>query len=790
MRSRKNQSSHRTDRQKRSETTATEPRPGTAQPLTGPVVRKRSNIPFLTWPWLVFAAGVLTASAFFFGYLKYYSDGYGIEARAIDVPARVVLWEPAEALQGDYNRMLGNQDAALSPDGRLLAISRQVDADNSDLFLLRRDGDQGWTHPRRIQNLNTPFQERTPAWSADGGTLYFASDRPGGLGGMDIWMAVVDTARYRAEEAENLMGPVNSEHDELHPSPHPDGRRLFLTSNRPRPKAPGAPGIESAFADRADFDLFQAWPEPLGTPGYRTHATGHPMMANCDRISALNSLWDEGRLTLNSRGDVAYFTSNRPQGLGGFDLYQSRLHPDGWLAPSNAGPPLNTPYDEVSPQLGLEGFEIHFASNRTTLSASDFAFFRSLSREVLVRFDQSVFRDLLLALLLLGVSAAVLNLLLKLHRDGSMTLLTRCLLASLLLHILLGALSGSWYLSSRAGDALEGDPERWTISINNLARESVALAVRESTSSLPQVRAAPAVSQPLPTSEPAPQRPASQPVAVAEISLQPVAEPMPLAPVTTDASDAPAPSPSVDPVEMLEALEMGSARLAMEMPEGLQQSGTPEGEEVALLKRPPSPQTESPDQARPRSEVEVPLDPQPSAEVAQSLSAREARLSQPPGLPERFDAAHGEHRAGENEGLDTADDARLPHPPGSAPTSISLAASMGTLILPASLAMEQRADLEPIPAERDLGILKDDPLETRMRLLDLPHEELVVLLREVAPGALRIERLEELDRGTLIGLILDPSALDRVGGLLASRLPRFMLVNDSEMEVPEEYLEE
>ncbi|RKX34846.1 MAG: hypothetical protein DRP64_19735, partial [Verrucomicrobia bacterium] len=59
---------------------------------------------------------------------------------------------------------------------------------NADLFMVHRDA-QSWREPEPLKQLNTEFDELGPALSADGKHLYFYSNRPGGLGGYDIWVA-------------------------------------------------------------------------------------------------------------------------------------------------------------------------------------------------------------------------------------------------------------------------------------------------------------------------------------------------------------------------------------------------------------------------------------------------------------------------------------------------------------------------------------------------------------------------------------------------------------------------
>ncbi len=87
----------------------------------------------------------------------------------------------------------GFHHATLTPDGRTMYLQGPLAKDRWGLFRARRSGN-GWTKPEPLTALNHPdgrIGDRAPCLSRDGRTLYFASDRPGGKGGMDLWMISV-----------------------------------------------------------------------------------------------------------------------------------------------------------------------------------------------------------------------------------------------------------------------------------------------------------------------------------------------------------------------------------------------------------------------------------------------------------------------------------------------------------------------------------------------------------------------------------------------------------------------
>jgi hypothetical protein len=81
--------------------------------------------------------------------------------------------------------------------------------------------------------VNSSSEEVGPSISADGLSLFFASNRPGGYGSADVWVTTRDTMDNEWGAPVNLGPPVNSWAEEFAPSISPDGRTLYFTSDRP-----------------------------------------------------------------------------------------------------------------------------------------------------------------------------------------------------------------------------------------------------------------------------------------------------------------------------------------------------------------------------------------------------------------------------------------------------------------------------------------------------------------------------------------------------------------------------
>lgn len=205
-------------------------------------------------------------------------------------------WLPARPLE-TINTPFNEAGQAVSADGRFLvftACGRRDGQGRCDLYFSKQEKGQ-WSQPQNMgPPVNTPYWESQAALSPDGRVLFFASDRPGGLGGADLWQS-----RRLADGSwgtpENLGPPVNTSEDEQSPFFHPDERSLYFMSK-------GHPGM-------GGFDLFCA---RLGEDGRwgRPQNLGYPV----------NTGADEGGLFVGLDGREAFFAGSRPGESAGLDV--------------------------------------------------------------------------------------------------------------------------------------------------------------------------------------------------------------------------------------------------------------------------------------------------------------------------------------------------------------------------------------------------------------------------------------------------------------------------------------
>ncbi len=126
-------------------------------------------------------------------------------------------------------------NAFLTNDGRtlLLAFSETKKSEANDLYVSYQKPDGTWSRPKRMGNLNTPGSEDTPFLAADGITLYFTSDRPGGLGSHDMYMTRrLDDSWEKWSEPKNMGAPINTSDWDSYYSIDATGEFAYLVSGK------------------------------------------------------------------------------------------------------------------------------------------------------------------------------------------------------------------------------------------------------------------------------------------------------------------------------------------------------------------------------------------------------------------------------------------------------------------------------------------------------------------------------------------------------------------------------
>ena len=158
--------------------------------------------------------------------------GYGMwdiwvaERETVDTP-----WEEPVNLGPNVNSTAGEVEPTISPDGLELYFGFWSDYDIR--VCTRTSKDAPWSKTELLGPPIGGYKNMQAEVSPDGLSLYYASQRPGGFGGWDIWVSTRATTSDPWSESTNLGPTVNSTYGDTNPSISSDGLALFFVSTRP-----------------------------------------------------------------------------------------------------------------------------------------------------------------------------------------------------------------------------------------------------------------------------------------------------------------------------------------------------------------------------------------------------------------------------------------------------------------------------------------------------------------------------------------------------------------------------
>ena len=213
-------------------------------------------------------------------------------------------WQKATSMGEPLNSPDNEGAESISSDGKKMyfsACNRPDGMGKCDVYISEKTA-TGWSTPVNLgEPINTGYSDKQPSISSDGKTLYFMSNRPGGKGNYDIWYSVADE-NGKWSKPFNMGDSINTPADDQSPFIHPDNSTLYFASQG----WPGMGGIDLFYSRRKNAT---EWSTPVNL--------GYPINTNTD---------EEGMI-VNSKGNHAYFSSDRVL-EDGRDIFEFELYPE------------------------------------------------------------------------------------------------------------------------------------------------------------------------------------------------------------------------------------------------------------------------------------------------------------------------------------------------------------------------------------------------------------------------------------------------------------------------------
>jgi Tol biopolymer transport system component len=241
---------------------------------------------------------------------------------------------------GFISTHINERDFAMPPDGKEIYFTIASPRSDFQTIVFCKQLNSGeWTKPE-VVSFAGMYSDLEPAFSADGKTLYFASNRP--FNGtdtkdFDIWKVTRETNGWSTPV--NLGAPINTEADEFYPSITKTGNMYFTASYQGQGR-----GREDIYRAEWKENKYQT-PQPLD--------------------SAINSKVDEFNAFISPDEDYILFTCyGRMDDAGGGDLYMSAKDTAGEWQPAKCLTELNSKYLEYCPYVCPDGKKLFLTSTR------------------------------------------------------------------------------------------------------------------------------------------------------------------------------------------------------------------------------------------------------------------------------------------------------------------------------------------------------------------------------------------------------------------------------------------
>ena len=204
-------------------------------------------------------------------------------------------------VNSDYD----DQAVGLSNDGRTLFVYLDNIKEFGDIYISNRTNKRFEKITKMGENVNSSNVETAASISADGNTLFFASNKAGGNGGLDLYMTrKLPDGNWALPQ--NLGDQINSKYNEDFPNLSEDGKTLYFCSE--------------GHYSMGGYDLFTSTWDPETNNWSAPKNLGYP----------INTAGDEKTISFAQEGNLAYMSALRPDGYGNLDIYQI-IYPETYI---------------------------------------------------------------------------------------------------------------------------------------------------------------------------------------------------------------------------------------------------------------------------------------------------------------------------------------------------------------------------------------------------------------------------------------------------------------------------
>ena len=254
--------------------------------------------------------------------------GFAFLAARLSAPAAIAtglgpgLQRLAANMGSNINTQLREAEPSFTADGRTMYFNCH-DADICVSQLIGTWEEGKWTTPERLgASINTGYFEVEPLISADGDKLYFLSTRPAGRFKGNDWLSPFVTS--------SLFIPT------------------YLAELKLGSGVLDGLGLADVWVS---YKINGAWSEPQNL----SDVPGEP---------PVNTAFHDHCLSFSADGSEAFWTSTRPGGFGGNDIWTSRRVDGKWTEPENLGPNVNGPGDEHHSIPTSDGMSLYVTTTR------------------------------------------------------------------------------------------------------------------------------------------------------------------------------------------------------------------------------------------------------------------------------------------------------------------------------------------------------------------------------------------------------------------------------------------